>query len=105
VEKEVPASSADTVPTPLPESCQHAISLLPPIIAESDRQTNAAGAILLALTDLGSGSFSQDIHQINRAVEVLRKNKDRLGSATIHQHEALTNFQHALEVCNDDLGD
>jgi hypothetical protein len=104
VEKEVRVSSP-AVPTPLPESCLHAIDLLSAVTKESDIQTNATGEIQLALTDLGSGSFSQDIHAINRAIETLRKQKDRLGTSVIHYHEALSNFQGALEECNTDLGD
>jgi hypothetical protein len=107
VEKEVPVPSSETVTvsTPLPESCLHAIELLPAVVAQSDVQANATGRIMLALSDLGSGTAIHDIHKINDAIESIRKQRDRLGDSVIGAHTALTTFQSVLETCNSDLGE
>lgn len=92
-------------PPPLPSSCRDAVSLLPTVVAQSDIQTNAAGSILLALEDLGTGTAAPDIHEINQATETIRIQRSRLGNTVLHQHDALNKFKAALEQCNTDLGD
>lgn len=103
VEKEVPVKS--TVTTPLPDSCREAVRLLPAVVAESDIQTSAAGKIRLALSDLGTGVATPDIHLINQASGIVRRQRDRLGSAVIHQHLALNDLNSALAECDKDLGE
>jgi hypothetical protein len=107
VEKEVPVPSDETVTvtTPLPESCLRAMEILPDITADTDVQNNAAGEILLALEALGTGVVEPNIHEINKATSILRKQKDRLGTATIHSKQALIDFTNTLDECEEDLGE
>lgn len=92
-----------TVTTPLPESCLKAVELLMKASDNSGSQTDAAGSILLALSDLGRAGVEGDVKAVNQAITVIRREKDRLDTAALTTTEAQLKVTSAVRQCEADV--
>lgn len=91
------------VTEPLPESCVYAIELLSKANEHSGTETNAAGEILLALTELNRVAVADDYAGVNKAIESLRLHKDRLDTAVIETNKMKLEVDSAYEQCTKDV--
>jgi len=87
----------------LPENCYEAIEQLPRMIEGDKIQTAAVGTILLALQDAGTAAAFNDIHEINRLVEIVRAEGGKLDASVIDRQRAVITFESYLGKCEADI--
>ena len=88
---------------PMPESCTDMTEYLDQIVRSATQQTAASGRILLGLTDVQKFSTQPfDFAAANRAIQVVRDNKDKLDTSEIHLQEAIRHFESAVNQCKQD---
>lgn len=93
-----------TVKTPLPDSCIKAIGLVKEVTNPFTNQADSLGKISLALQAFGTASESgSGVKASNDALEVIRKQKDRLDTAWVASLQAEDQLDSWYEQCQSDM--
>jgi len=89
---------------PYPDSCNTAVEQLSRIHEEDAVQTKAVGEILLALQEMGTAAAFNDIHEVNRLVEIVREEGSKINATVLERNKAMITFKSYLTQCETAIG-
>lgn len=88
---------------PLPKSCKDLPIYAAKVVEGNGVLDTAVADIQLALVELGRATQAADVPQINKATEVINKNRRIIDENTVTRSQASINLTNQLELCESGL--
>lgn len=89
----------------LPQSCIDAAEEVQTIMAEDEKQTEAAGDLLLLAEDLATATAFTDINTVNKLIEGIREERDILNETVVNRAESVKRFNTLMSACETEVNE
>jgi hypothetical protein len=89
----------------LPQSCKDAAAVAPLIMAEDEKQTAAAGELLLLSEQLSSATAFTDTSAVNTLIEGIDEQKEILADSINTRAEVVNRFTALFSKCETEVND
>ena len=90
---------------PLPSACTDAVAALSKVESSTGALTKNAGIIADALNELGLGYATNDVHTVNKALDVIGPAKSALENAANTKSETIDDISTLISRCQKEVAD